>query len=104
MKICDIPYEHIACETMQTKLRQIIDGVKNAENPEQVLQWREEYLALVRNYSTQSNLCYIRYSCNTADEFYLKEKDYFDEISPEIESLMTEYGNALLHSPFRKEL
>ncbi len=104
MKICDIPYEHIACETMQTKLRQIIDGVKNAENPEQVLQWREEYLALVRNYSTQSNLCYIRYSCNTADEFYLREKDYFDEISPEIESLMTEYSNALLQSPFRKEL
>lgn len=50
------------------------------------------------------NLCYIRYSCNTADEYYTKEQEYLDEIGPEMSSLDTEYGNALLASPFRAEL
>ena len=65
---------------------------------------KEKYLELVARYSTAMNLSYIRYSCNTADEFYVKENDYFDEIGPQVGNLMNMYNDALLNSPFRAEL
>ncbi len=104
MKVCEMPYEHIVFEDFEKAAKEIINGVKNAENADEVLAWREKYVQLTANYSTQMSLCYIRYSCNTADEFYEKEKDYLDEIGPQIENLMMEYNLALLNSPFRAEL
>ena len=104
MKVQDMPYEHIPLEEMQTELRAVIDGVKAAGSVDEILALRDRYLKLMTRYGTASNLCYIRYSCNTADEYYVKEMDYFDEIGPAVANLNTEYGNALLASPFRAEL
>ncbi|MBR5389800.1 MAG: M3 family oligoendopeptidase [Clostridia bacterium] len=104
MKVQDMPYEHIPLEEMQTELHAVIDGVKAAKSAEEILALRERFRKLMIRYSTASNLCYIRYSCNTADEYYVKEMDYFDEIGPAVGNLTTEYGNALLASPFRAEL
>ena len=83
---------------------EVINGVKNAKNADEVLEWREKYRELVIEYSTAMNISYIRYSCNTADEFYVKENDYFDEIGPQVGNLMNNYNDALLNSPFRAEL
>ena len=104
MKISEMPYERIPIESLCEKLRRLIDGVKNAANVEEILKLREEYLAMNVEWYTAASLSYIRYSCNTADEFYLKEKDYYDEVGPELENLNTEWSNALLESPFRAEL
>lgn len=46
----------------------------------------------------------MRYTINTVDPFYLAEKDYYDEIGPEIENLDLQYASAVLDSPFRAEL
>ena len=46
----------------------------------------------------------MRYSINTVDEFYVAEKDYYDEIGPEAENYMVQYASTLLDSPFRAEL
>lgn len=104
MKIKDMPYKHIDIDEVSKTLKAITEGVKNAKSADEVLECRKQYLALATDIYTQSSLSYIRYSCNTADEFYLKEKDYFDEISPTLTVLETEYGNALLASPYRAEL
>ncbi|PLR97490.1 M3 family oligoendopeptidase [Bacillus sp. T33-2] len=53
---------------------------------------------------TMFNLCYIRHSIDTNDEFYKVEQDYMDELAPEVEGLTTKYYEALLKSPFRNEL
>ena len=60
--------------------------------------------AFRNEFSTQANLVYIRASIDTNDEYYQKERDYFDELSPQMEELITEYYKALVASPFRKEL
>ena len=44
---------------------------------------------------TMFNLCYIRHSIDTNDEFYKDEQDYMDEIQPEVEGLVTKYYQAL---------
>lgn len=104
MKIKDIQYKHVDFEEISAALKAITEGVKNAQSAKEILEYRKQYLDIATEVYTQSALSYIRYSCNTADEYYLKEKDYFDEIGPTITVLETEYGNALLQSPFRAEL
>ena len=104
MKVSEMPYEHINLEEFEKAALEIINGVKNAKSADEVLEWREKYRELVIEYSTAMNISYIRYSCNTADEFYVKENDYFDEIGPQVGNLMNMYNDALLNSPFRAEL
>lgn len=53
---------------------------------------------------TMFNLVYIRHSIDTEDEFYKEEQDYIDEISPNVEGLITKYYQALVNSPFRPQL
>ncbi len=104
MKISEMPYRHIPVEEFSGTINEIIDGIKNAESADEILCLRKKYDDLMIQYSTNADLSYIRYSCNTADEFYVKENDYFDEIGPQVSNLLNEYNNALLSSPFRKEL
>ena len=49
-------------------------------------------------------LSYMRYSINTADPFYLAEKDYYDEVGPQAQNYLLEYTKAMLATPFRQEL
>ncbi len=104
MKLSEIPYEHIDFAAFEKEAAEVVEGVKNAKSADEVLAWREKYVELSAKFYTEFTLCTIRYSCNTADEFYLKEKDYYDEISPKIGNISTEYNLALLNSPFRAEL
>ena len=46
----------------------------------------------------------MRYSINTVDEFYVAEKDYYDEVGPLAQNEMLAYTKAMLDTPFRKEL
>ena len=54
--------------------------------------------------ATADSLVYIRYTINTKDEFYAKEREYNDHIGPMLEEEMQKYNKVLLASPFRKEL
>ncbi|WJY28001.1 MULTISPECIES: M3 family oligoendopeptidase [Sporosarcina] len=64
----------------------------------------EKINAIRNDYSTQLNLAYIRSSIDTHDEYYQKERDYFDEVSPGFQELTTEFYKALTTSAYRKEL
>lgn len=64
----------------------------------------DEINRLQNRFSTASNICYIRASIDTNDEFYKAERDYLDEVSPQYEDLVTDYYKALTTSKFRDEL
>lgn len=55
-------------------------------------------------YSTMGNICYIRHSIDTANEFYKEEQDYFDETQPLLEGYVEKFYKALISSPFKREL
>ncbi|MBQ6701175.1 MAG: hypothetical protein IJM98_11010, partial [Oscillospiraceae bacterium] len=62
MKVSEMPYEHIPFEEFEKTALEVINGVKNAKNADEVLEWREKYKELGIRYSTAMNLSYIRYS------------------------------------------
>lgn len=55
-------------------------------------------------FESMSQLVAIRNSVDTTDSFYEKEQEYFDETTPIYQGLISEFYQALLTSPFRKEL
>ena len=50
------------------------------------------------------NLCYIRSTIDTTDEFYAAEQEYNDELTPLLTEKSQEFSKALCASPFRREL
>src|SRR4051812_19093064 len=82
----------------------LLEEFRNAKSFEQQNEVIEKINAIGNEFSTQANLVYIRASIDTNDEFYQKERDYFDEIEPEYQELNTEYYKELVSTPFRKQL
>lgn len=64
----------------------------------------EAVIALEVAVQTPAELCNIRHSINTFDEFYEKEIDYWNEYAPLYNSLNTGYLKVLLASPFKNDL
>lgn len=104
MKVKDMPYEHLDIEDIRKELREAIELARNAKTVEEVLESHERTNKFTVRFMSNYSLCHIRYTCNTADEFYVKENEYYDEIVPEVQALSTEYSNVLLQSPLRAQL
>lgn len=100
----DYEYKRPNLEQDKATFQTLLTKFKEASSVEEQSKAIEHLNAFRNDYSTQANLVYIRASIDTNDEFYQKERDYFDETNPEIEEMITEYYKALVESPFREEL
>ena len=104
MKVSELKYERLTLETFAQEIQDIIQQVKDAASADQVMAARNRCNDLYIRLETAQALSYMRYSINTADEFYLAEKDYYDEMGPQAQNYLLEYTKAMLATPFRKEL
>jgi M3 family oligoendopeptidase len=82
----------------------VLERFKHAASLEEQNIAMNEINEIRNSLGTMFNLCYIRHSVDTNDEFYKAEQDYMDEIQPEVEGLVTKYYQALVDSKFRTEL
>ena len=104
MKVSELPYRRVTLEEVKAVMEDVIPRIRSANSVEEILAAREDYLKANLEYYTNTALAYMRYSINTADEFYVAENDYYDEIGPQVGNYVVEYQSALLDSPFRAEL
>lgn len=100
----DYQYTRPNLEEMSKEMRALIEQFKEAQTVEQQSEVIEEINAKRNTFSTQANLVYIRASIDTKDNFYQEERDYLDEISPQVDELITEFYQQLVQSPFRAQL
>lgn len=104
MKVSELEYKRLSLEEFAAEIQEIIAQVKEAASAQEVMAARNRCNDLYIRLETAQALSYMRYSINTADEFYLAEKDYYDEIGPQAQNYLLEYTRAMLETPFRKEL
>ena len=104
MRVCDLPYKRVTLEEVEAVMKDVIARIRSAKSADEILAAREDCNALRLEYQTAASLSYMRYSINTVDEFYVAEKEYYDEVGPSVQNYMIEYASALLDSPFRAEL
>ncbi|MBI0580511.1 M3 family oligoendopeptidase [Neobacillus cucumis] len=97
-------YQRPNLDEMKKNFQLAIDRFKSASSIEEQSAAMDDVNKLRNDLGTMFNLCYIRHSVDTNDEFYKEEQDYMDEIQPEIEGLVNQYYQALVDSKFRTEL
>ena len=104
MNFNDYKYERIDIDAVKKQFEELIDSFKKADNAEKQYEIMDKVINLRNHIDTMTTLVSIRHSINTADEFYDKENDYCDEISPLLYGFTTDFYEALVTSKFRKEL
>ena len=97
-------YKRPELDALSNEMRKLIEQFKNADSVEAQTEVIEQINKYRNDYSTNASLVYVRASIDTNDEFYQKERDYIDEISPQFEEIIFEYYQALVKSPFRPQL
>ena len=104
MKVSELPYRRVTLEEVSGVLEDVLARVKNADSADAILAAWEDYRAVSLEYRSYAALAYMHYSINTADEFYVAENAYYDEIGPAVQNLDVAISAAVLDSPFRAEL
>jgi M3 family oligoendopeptidase len=104
MKFSDMPYRRIEIEYVRENMNDLISRQKAAKSGEEQFEIHKEYYALSDEIRTSLELCMIRHDIDVTDEFYETEQNYYDEVTPEIETLNTAYYQVLYESPYRSFL
>lgn len=104
MKFDQFTYVRPNLEEIKPVFKQLLEKFKSASNLQEQVDAIKELNDIRLNIDTMQNICYIRHSIDTNDEFYKKEQDHIDEMMPEVHGMVTEYYKELVNSPYRKEL
>lgn len=97
-------YKRPNIEQMKGQVQAYIEQFKQSTTVEEQSSIIEQINNIRNNFSTQSNLAYIRASIDTNDSYYQQERDYLDEIMPQFEEVVFDYYKALVDSPCRSQL
>lgn len=103
MKFSEYEYKRPDFEQLKAGQLKLIDELNGAESFEQA---EKTYMAsekLNRSVETMYTLASIRFTLNTADEFYKAEQEYWDETLPLLSELGVKMSAALLASPFKND-
>ncbi|WP_170006783.1 M3 family oligoendopeptidase [Bacillus fonticola] len=104
MKFQDYVYERPNLEEIQAKFHATLQLFDKSETVEDQVEATRTMNALRNDFSTASNLVYIRHSVDTTDAFYKEEQAFMDENAPYMESLQSKLYDRLVNSRFRREL
>lgn len=104
MKFSEMPYKRLDMDEVKKTYRDIIDRTKVAGSGEEQFEIHREYYKFMDDIRTSMELAMIRHDIDTTDEFYEKESDFYDEVTPIINQYENEYGQVLYDSPYREYL
>ena len=104
MKFEEFTYTRPQMETLQADFSALLETFKQATSEEVAVDAFEKMDALRQAFSTMYNICYIRHSVNTKDEFYEAENNFFDQNNPTVTDLTNRFYKLLLVTPFRSAL
>ena len=104
MKVCDLPYSRADVNKMIAAYNIAAEKIAAAKSAEEVLAARKELLLVEEDFATESSLAYARWSCNTKDDFYKAEKEYYEQNSPLLAAPKIAYIKAMMQTPYRAEV
>lgn len=104
MKVCDLPYSRADVNKMIAAYNAAAEKIAAAKSAEEVLAARKELLLTEEDFATESSLAYARWSCNTKDDFYKAEKEYYEQNSPLLAAPKIAYIKAMMQTPYRSEV
>lgn len=104
MKFNDFKYKRPDYDSIKVEFKDLVKDMNDSQTYEE-LRSNIDKINKIRNHiQSMSTLVSIRYSINTQDEFYEKEKEYWDEFGPHYEELNSLFYKAIVDSKFKEEL
>lgn len=100
----EFSYERPNYQEVKEKLKALINKVNKANSVDEVKNTIDKINVIRNNVVTMGTLASIRNSINTEDEFYDKEREYWDEYDPLYNEIYTSFYKALVSNKFRDEL
>lgn len=100
-KLSELPYERITIESFEKETTEILKEFNAAQSGEEQFSVHKKYYGVMGKITTAMILAGMRHDGNVSDEFYEKENEYYDEISPKIESFQVKYQKLLFDSNYR---
>lgn len=103
MKVSEMKYERIDIAKECEAFRMLAEKMRRAGSGKEMAEIREEGIRRAKHVQTMMSLSYIRFTLDTQNEFYLKEKDYYDESTPALAAVGADVNRAFLTNPHMPE-
>ena len=97
-------YQRPDFERFEEDFSAALYAFEHAESAESQNKAMEQINKLRNTFSTMYNICMIRHTMNTQDQFYEKENEYFDQQSPVYQGLVNKFYAQLLKAKFKEDL
>ncbi|CEQ23281.1 M3 family oligoendopeptidase [Paraclostridium sordellii] len=104
MKFSEFKYERPDYSRIRIQFEDLVKSMEDSKSYEELKKNIDEINKLRNHIESMATLVSIRYSINTADEFYEKEKEYWDENGPHYEELNSLFYKQIVNSKFKEEL
>ena len=104
MKFSEFKYEHLEFEDLKKEYEKYLEQLKACDNADDFMKVFNELNQFRGHVMSMNTLCSIRHTINTADEFYDKENEYWDNTNPLLQQYEVELANIILNVPFRNKL
>lgn len=101
MKFSEMPYERVDYEEIKREFNNLFTNFAKAKSGEEQFEAHKYFYHIMKNYETMSTIAMIRHDMNIKEEFYASEQDYYDNMSPQIDSLNNQYMKMVYDSPYR---
>ncbi|SCH39536.1 M3 family oligoendopeptidase [Romboutsia sp. 1001713B170207_170306_H8] len=104
MKFSEFNYERPDYNKIKVLFKNIVEEI-NISNTYEDQKSAIEKLNVIRNeIESMSTIASIRYCINTESDFYVKEREYWDENSPLFEELNSMFYKSIVNSKFKDEV
>ena len=104
MKFQEYKYERPNYKEIKESFLDLVNKIKSADSYKEQYKYIMELNDIRKHIETMSTLASIRNSINTADEFYEKETNYWDEHGPLYTELNSDFYKAIVNSKFKEEI
>ncbi len=104
MKFSEMPYSRPDAAAIEAQLDALCAKLDEAKSADEQFAAFLELDKLTTEVFTLGSIVYVRNTIDTRDEFYEKEREFFDEVEPLLSAKLLAFSKKLVESPFRKEL
>lgn len=102
-KVSELEYRRIDRDEIIAAVKEGAAKAEKAASGKELAEVREKCLSSVHTFQTMLSLSFVRFTLNTRDEFYAGEKDYYDELTPEVAAEIVKFQKAFLSNPHVEE-
>jgi len=103
-KFSDLEYVRVNLETFKREMDELLLKFDEALSAKEQLEIFSLMTTISNHAETMCELGVVRFTLNTKDEFYEKERDYIDDLYPELTAISTDIYKKMLNSKFREGL